>query len=365
MDGATHMNRRHFLQSMAGAAAAAPVAAAAPAAIRLGIDTYSIRDLRWNPFQILDYAARLKVDCVQVSVDNFESLDAAYLAKVKEHASRLQIPVELGYGCIGPLSSAWNPRQGDPTRYLLEGLRVARELGTRTVRCFAGGPADRTGSVPLADQREAIIKGLRSVRSQVLDAGIKIAVENHADFLARELKAVIEEAGKDFVGCTLDTGNPVMVAEDPLLTLEVLAPYAVSTHFRDSVVFEHPRGAAAQWVALGDGSIDMRRLADRFRELCPAVPMHLEIITGRRPKIIPYLEADYWKAYSSMPAGDFARFLKLVKQGHPLMENMLVSEGSRQAPEYKAALREQQRIDLERSIAYAEKAMGAGVRWRS
>ena len=51
------------------------------------------------------------------------------------------------------------------------------------------------------------------------------------------------------MGACLDTGNPMWVMEDPLLTLEVLGPYTVTTHIRDSVVFEHPRGAAAQWVA--------------------------------------------------------------------------------------------------------------------
>ena len=34
-----------------------------------------------------------------------------------------------------------------------------------------------------------------------MDAGLKIAIENHAgDMQARELKMLIEEAGKDFVG---------------------------------------------------------------------------------------------------------------------------------------------------------------------
>ena len=76
---------------------------------------------------------------------------------------------------------------------------------------------------------------------------------------ACELKTLIEEAGKDYVGACLDTGNPMWVMEDPLLTLEVLGPYTVTTHIRDSVVFEHPRGAAAQWVALGDGIVDFKK----------------------------------------------------------------------------------------------------------
>ena len=35
---------------------------------------------------------------------------------------------------------------------------------------------------------------------------------------------MIDEAGKDFVGSCLDTGNPMWLLEDPMLTLEVLAP---------------------------------------------------------------------------------------------------------------------------------------------
>src|SRR5574340_1057476 len=89
-----------------------------------------------------------------------------------------------------------------------------------------------------------------------------------------------------------DTGNPMWVVEDPLLSLEVLAPYVVTTHMRDSAVCEHPRGASAQWVALGDGSIDFHKFVSRYRELCPGASMQLEIITGRPPRVLPYLEPD-------------------------------------------------------------------------
>ena len=53
-------------------------------AIRLGYDTYTIRALNWNAFQHLDYAQQQKLDAVQFSaLSGFESLEPAYLAKVK------------------------------------------------------------------------------------------------------------------------------------------------------------------------------------------------------------------------------------------------------------------------------------------
>ena len=182
---------------------------------------------------------------------------------------------------------------------------------------------------------------------------------------AREVKTLIEEAGKDFVGSCLDSGNPMWVVEDPLVTLETLAPYVVTTHIRDSAVCEHPRGAAAQWVALGDGSVNFRRFVELYRRLCPHAAMQLEIITGRPPTVLPYLEPDFWKTLRHTPASEFARFVELAKSGHPYLGPMVIGGPGEQSPVIKAALQEQQRTDLERSLEYAQKVLGAGVRWRS
>ena len=77
--------------------------------------------------------------------------------------------------------------------------------------------------------------------------------------------------------------------ENPMTTLETLGPYAVTTHVRDTAVYEDPRGAAVQWTALGDGSVDLKEIVKRYRELCPNASFQLEIITGRSPEFLPYL----------------------------------------------------------------------------
>jgi hypothetical protein len=43
---------------------------------------------------------------------------------------------------------------------------------------------------------------------------------------------------------------------------------------------------------------------------------------------------------------------------------MLIAAGNQQPPEYAAALKQQQRIDLERSLKFAQKTLDAGVNWR-
>jgi sugar phosphate isomerase/epimerase len=365
------MLRRSFLLTVPGAAAATAMAAPPPAAgevpIKLGFDTYSLRAFNWKASQLLSYAANLKLDTIQISsLGDYESLDAAYLQKVKDQADGLHIQIDGGTGCICPSSHAF-AKNGPPARdRVLEGLRVAKAVGAKAMRCYLGGSADRIGEPGIEAHIENTIKVFRSVRSEALDLGVKIAIENHdGDMQAREVRTLIEESGKDFVGATLDTGNPLWVVEDPLVTLEVLAPYAVTTHVRDSVLFEHPRGAAGQWVVLGDGQIDFVRFVEQFRKWCPRASMQLEVITGRPPRVIPYLEQDFWKAFPKAPASEFARFVALAKAGHPYMGAMVIEDVAGQHPTVMSeALKEQQRLDLERSLEYAKRKLNVGVNWR-
>jgi len=364
------MHRRRFIQTAVGiaAAVAAPAEETSVIPVRLGFDTYSIRAFKWKAAQLLDYAAGLKLDTIQFSsLEDYASLDKPYLESVKDRAARLGIAIDGGMGCICPLSASWEAKFGDPKENILRGLRVANAVGATSMRCYQGKKEDRRGKLPLEALMESTIKLFRSVKSEAQDLGVRIALENHAgDMQAHEVRSIIEESGKDFVGSCLDTGNPMWVMEDPLVSLEVLAPYVVTTHVRDSVVYEHARGAAAQWVALGDGTIDLRKFVARFRVACPKANMQLEIITGRPPDVLPYFEPDFWKAFPKAKASEFARFVALAKTGHPFSGFMVVEDGVKEPlPEFKAALREQQRVDLERSLEYAKKVLDVGVRWRS
>lgn len=367
------MDRRTFIQSASSAAFGLQQTIAEPAKsndvpIRLGFDTYSLRAFEWKAMQLLDWAATQKVDTIQISSSgDYESLDPAHLARVKEHAASLGIVLDAGIGCICPTSASWSANNGDPVENIINGLHIAKAIGATSMRCFMGSDKDRRTPGGIEPHMEKTIQVLRAARTQALDIGVKIGIENHAgDMQAREVRSIIEEAGKEFVGACLDSGNPMWVVEDPMVTLEILAPYVVTSHIRDSVVFEHPRGAAAQWVALGDGIIDFKTFVARYRELCPSAGMQLEIITGRPPRVLPYLEQDFWKLFPKANAAEFARFVALARRGHPFDGFMVTEDGASDPPEvFKAALREQQRVDLQRSLDYAKTALGVGVKWRA
>jgi sugar phosphate isomerase/epimerase len=183
----------------------------------------------------------------------------------------------------------------------------------------------------------------------VLDSGLKVAIENHSgDMQARELRMLIEEAGTDYVGACLDSGNPLWTLEDPHLTLETLAPYVVTSHVRDSAVWRTPQGAAVQWVRMGDGNVGIAEYIKKFAERCPGKALSLEVIvTGPRP--FNYLDPKFWEAYRKTPAWEFARFLALAEKGTPRPPNPPV-------PREAAAARE--REDLEASIRWTRGVLG-------
>ncbi len=303
----------------------------------LGLDVYTLRAFEWTPFQFLDYAASLGFQLVHFSEGRFlGGLDEDHLRRVKDHADRLGLALEVGMMSICPTSHRFDPARGTAEEPITRMLQVARTLGSPLVRAFLGDWRDR----PMERHIEAAIPVLRAVRNRVADAGVKLAIENHAgDLQARELKILIEAAGTDFVGACLDSGNPVWALEDPFLTLETLAPYVLTTHIRDSALWEEPEGIAFQWMAVGEGTIGIDRWIARFAELCPGRPLSFEIITGRPPTLHRVWDPEFWRAFPSTPAWEFSRFLRLARAGSA-------------PPPQPASSAESDRAALERSVEW-------------
>lgn len=316
-DSAACIGRRAFLAAGAAALAGTRVRAAA-GAVKLGLDLFSVRSQGWTPFQHLDFAAKWGIQVVHFSEVRFlGGLEEDNLRKVRAHAGKLGIGVEIGMLSVCPTSKMFNKSQGTAEEQLTRMVTAAKTVGSPIVRCVLGSSADRTGEVPLEAHIENTAKVLRNVKSRVVDAGLKVAIENHAgDMQAREVKSLIEQAGKDFVGSCLDSGNPLWTIEDPHLTLETLAPYVLTSHVRDTAVWNTPQGAAVAWTRMGEGNIGMEDYIREYAAKCSGRPLSLEVIvTG--PRNFNYRDPKFWDAYRTTPAWEFARFLALAEKGTP------------------------------------------------
>lgn len=331
--------------------------------MKLGQDIYTVRTKGWDAFQLLDYSKKVGLDLVHFSdLAPFASLEDDYLDRVRARADELGLAIEVGMLSICESATIFDHSQGSAVDQITKMLHVADKLKSPILRCVQGSSADRQTELPFEAHIENTIKTCKAVRSQCMDLGIKLALENHAgDFHGSELADLIKTAGPEYVGACIDAGNPLWAGESPFVTLEHLAPYIVTSHVRDTSVWQHPTGASVQWVAMGDGNIGIKDWAKRFIELCPNVPFSLEIITSAAPRVLDYLEPDaaYWKMYPETPAREFAQFESLVRKGLPYIRPCL-TVGRDMPPEYLPAIAAQQCIDLERSVAFCKQELGIG-----
>ena len=328
----------------------------------LGLNTYSIRAMRWHDLELLEYAASLKLDAVylQDSVDPANN-DPAHWSELKQAAAHLGL--ELQGGDAGALPHTPADTLDDTRARLREGIRHAVGIGSKLVRFRVAGDRASMPPGPVEQTMETAVRILRSVRSEALDAGVKFAIENHKDLFCRQTRQVIDGAGPEFVGSYLDTGNPVFVMEDPLVTVETLGPVAVMLHLRDSVVYESHGGVEVQWVPLGEGVVDFKNIIAKAHEVCPGISIYNKPITGRPPQLLPIYEPEFMAKWQDMRAADLARFIALAKRGHPYEGPMVVEDiPGKTPPPFAAALQFQQREHMERGVEYARKVLGLGVR---
>ena len=117
--------------------------------------------------------------------------------------------------------------------------------------------------VALADEAVAI---LREACRAAEDLGMKIAMENHADFTVRELASILARVNSPAFGFTVDCANLAFDLDDPLRLAEIMAPPRLDDALQELPNHPHPDGLALENCALGDGDIDLAAIAELLGE---------------------------------------------------------------------------------------------------
>jgi sugar phosphate isomerase/epimerase len=365
-------DRRQFLKTLAAggiAAAASPLTGFAAhhksGGVKLGYDNFAVRAMNWMVEDHLKYSETLGIDSLFMSdLDHFKSLEIPYLRDVRKKAADKGIDIHVGTWSICPTSTTFKDKWGTAEEHLGLSIRVAEATGSPVIRVILGNRDDRSTEGGIMARIKDTAKVCRACRTQALDAGIKIAIENHAgDMQAREVVTLIEEAGgSDYMGANLDAGNASWTLEDPLENLEIMGPYAVTTSLRDSAIWRSENGTTIQWTAMGEGHVDWIAYFKRFKELCPNVPVHIETISGFNREI-PFLEEGFMDVFPEMKASTLARYLKWASKG-TFREPWKAPEGpnaDRADHNKDKATQDYQKREIEESIRYC-KSIGLGLK---
>lgn len=194
-------------------------------------------------------------------------------------------------------------------------LHAARRLGAATVRMTLSdvleGDRGRLGPGGWLALRETSARRLREWRPLAEDLGVNIGLENHQDAGSEDLLWLCEQAGGDRIGVTLDTGNPLAVAEDPLAFARRVAPRLKNVHLKDYQLFRTPSGYRLVRCALGAGVIDFPALFALFAREAPTATCNIEL-GATKARHIRLFEPDWWDHFPARDVRDLLPVLRLV-----------------------------------------------------
>jgi sugar phosphate isomerase/epimerase len=314
------LTRRSAIKSGAGVMPilAAPAAARAARAGSLGlvIHSFAVRtagdrgrppqDRFSDPARFLEYARSLGARGVQVGLGARDDPQAEALRARAEAASMYLEGIVT------------RPRDdADLGRFEAE-VRTALKAGCEVVRTVVlTGRRYETFKSIAAFRRfaESSLHSLNLAAPVVARHGILLAVENHKDWRADELIAILKRVGNDHVGVCLDAGNSIALLEDPMEVVEALAPWSFTTHFKDMGLEEYRDGFLLAEVPLGRGALDLPRVVQCLRKARATIRFNIEMIT-RDPLLVPCLKEPFWVTFPELPGRHLARALSLVRD-HP------------------------------------------------
>jgi 3-oxoisoapionate decarboxylase len=257
-----------------------------------------------GPPDFLDLAVRLRLRSVEAPPAYFaRSERKEELAAFREQAAERGLGIVVDGPKIDP--AAFRPC-----------LEQATWLGAKVVRCVLSGIlcGDRRpmgGYDGWQRHLDQMVQHLKVIAPIAEELGLQIGIENHQDATSADLIRVCEEVGYANIGITLDTGNPLAVAEDPVLFAERILPYLVHVHLKDYRMAATPSGYRLFHCPIGAGVVDFAALFRLFRTK-PEVMTHIEM-AAQGERHIRILEEEYWTGLGDRPISEVLPVLRLMR----------------------------------------------------
>jgi sugar phosphate isomerase/epimerase len=289
--------------------------------MKLGVDSYSTRNSGLDPAGVLELAADLGLQGVLFELSPFSSFHDADLEAIRGAAQRLGLYVELGMGSIFPwhpmaakgrellAKAGYNVNVSD-AQIVIDHLEVAKKLGSPWLRCVGGNLFTRDEGHDMTAMADAAVLILREACKAAEAMGMKIAMENHADFTVRELASILARVNSPAFGFTVDCANLAFDLDDPLRLARIMAPYALTTHFKNYRVVRTATGLALENCDLACGEIDLAAIVQALARLNPQIHLNIEIHSQFAPFKLDILDQTYFQRHPAPPGDGLAWYLR-------------------------------------------------------
>jgi len=274
------LSRRQFVMATGAASwpgagtgegAAARQASASPR-IRLAVSTYSYWHFRGPKYpceKVIEHAAEIGFDGVEILHRQMESEDLAYLNRLKRRAFTLGLDLvmlSIHQSFVSPDPEV-RRKNVEHTKHTID---LAAQMGIPCIRLNSG----RWGTVSSFDrlmelkgqepplpghtEEEALnwcVEAIEQCLPHAEKAGVVMALENHWGLTTKpeNVLAIWRRVNSPWLGVNLDTGN---FPGDPYAGIEMLAPYA-------TIVQAKTYFGGGEWYTL---DLDYQRIASILRK---------------------------------------------------------------------------------------------------
>ncbi len=116
--------------------------------------------------------------------------------------------------------------------YVIASIDIAKSFGTNLLRVFAAYPNE---SFTYEQGMEKIIEAFLRLSPYAEEKGVILALENHGRFAGRaaQVQSIIDSVASPNLKSTFDTGNFLLVGDNPLEAAQRLSGHIAHVHFKD------------------------------------------------------------------------------------------------------------------------------------
>ncbi|MBI1277463.1 MAG: TIM barrel protein [Anaerolineaceae bacterium] len=232
----------------------------------------TVKDGQMTLPQFIDFAATQNVKGIEL-LDYFWKDEKREIPQAKKQAADkgLEIAVySIGNDFFQPDVAA-RDQQLEAVKH---GVDVANELGVNLVRVFSGSYRE---GYTLEQGIGWVIDGLGQAASYAQRNHVTLALENHGLIAGRsdQVKDIINKVNSPALRANIDTGNFLLVGQNPTDAARMLAPLAALVHLKDFRkpdpgqlvhVYRGLDGSIFTGAVTGEGMVDLPAIVSILRD---------------------------------------------------------------------------------------------------
>ncbi|MCH1626478.1 sugar phosphate isomerase/epimerase family protein [Ferdinandcohnia quinoae] len=245
--------------------------------MNISVSMYSLNSTiqkeNWTVLDFIDYAKSISLDGVELLDfywnDKEKELEEV-VAAVKKHKLKVS-----AYDVSNNFVKESSEERDIEVEKVKDGIRVAKQLGTNIVRVFCG---DLHGTLTYEDGQDWIVEGLRQCVEFAEKEQVYLAIENHGLLAGKseQVEEIIDKVNSPYLKSTFDTGNFLLVHEEPQQAFDRLKDKIIHVHFKDFREknpseevngFRSTQGVEVIGAVPGDGQVNLAYIVQGLKDI--------------------------------------------------------------------------------------------------